>query len=231
MVSERQQQLHNRAESFVTEVTRIINSNNGARATLRRALGRLPHSGQTQTAHRIVAPHLPEKCGQATERAFYAIASMIAAQPRSSRDHDGDKLAAKDGPATEITDPPADETEPELTNAGLGESLGATLGRATATGKVKFDTTEAHLLLLCRQQLHGVHQHLPRLILRLRGELVEIHWARLLVDLADWRYGRDRITKRWLQDFYRTHHAITADRNKNGGNNSDNESNPGSEDQ
>ncbi|MBF6063510.1 type I-E CRISPR-associated protein Cse2/CasB [Nocardia terpenica] len=216
-MSERQESLQVHAQAMVSGVAQVVNSSTGARAALRRALRRPPDSDQARNAHRIVAPYLPGGADTATERAFYAVASMIAAQPRTATDSEQDIGAVEETVEAHV----AESDGGDRAVGDTSESLGKMLGRATALGAVKFDSMEKHLHLLCRQQLHGVHQHLPRLILRLRRERVDISWARLIVDLATWPYGRDRITKRWLQDFYRTHHAITAARKQNSGNNSD----------
>ncbi|MBF6331871.1 type I-E CRISPR-associated protein Cse2/CasB [Nocardia transvalensis] len=199
---------------MVAEVIHAVNSSSGSRAALRRALRHGPDSEQARNAHRIVAPYLPAGAGQAAERAFYAVASMIAAQPRNARDD-----ARDNADAGHVEDP--GEVELDADSWESRQTLGQTLGRAAALGKVEFDSMEKHLHLLCRQHLHGIHQHLPRLVMRLRAELVEIDWPRLVVDLADWPYGRDRIAKRWLQDFYRTHHALTAGQKKTAAKNSE----------
>jgi CRISPR type I-E-associated protein CasB/Cse2 len=222
-MSERQETLQAQAQAMVAGVVEAMNSSTGTRAALRRALRHPPDSAQARNVHRIVAPYLPDRTEPATERAFYAVASMIAAQPRSARDAERVEIDTQsaEGPG----DDAVAESGGDRVEDNSGKSLGRILGRATALGTVKFDSMEKHLHLLCRQQLHGVHQHLPRLVLRLRAELVEIGWAELAVDLANWPYRRDRITKRWLQDFYRTHNAITAARKKNSDNDSDNSEN------
>lgn len=170
------------------------------RVALRRAVGRSPQDPAVRAAHLVIAPVLPDPCDLATERAFYSVASMIAAQPRDARD----------ATTSSDDDPDEDANETSTDTAGQEESLGATLGRAVATGKQREDTTESRLHLMCRQDVAGIHRHLPRLIATLRADLVPVAWVRLTVDLARWGHQRDFVTKRWLQDYYRTLHAVRA---------------------
>jgi hypothetical protein len=58
--------------------------------------------------------------------------------------------------------------------------------------------------VICRQQVDGVHRHLPRLIGHLRADLIPVAWVPLTVDLARWGRYPDQVGKRWLQDYYRT---------------------------
>ncbi|MGP3959725.1 type I-E CRISPR-associated protein Cse2/CasB [Nonomuraea sp. 3N208] len=179
------------------------------RVALRRALGRAPQDPAVRAAHLVVAPVLPQSCDEATERAFYSVAAMIAAQPREARDQTASRTNDED--KTNASAPDADE-------AGKNEkqeSLGVTLGRAVATGKQREDTTESRLHLMCRQNTAGIHRHLPRLIATLRADLVRVDWVRLTVDLSRWGRERDLVTKKWLQDYYRTLHAVRAAREKN----------------
>src|SRR5437879_4658232 len=97
------EEVRRRAERFVQTVTARIGKSAGDRAALRRAVGRSPQHPTARPAHAIVAPYVrPDADDAATERAFYAVAAMIAAQPRKARDH-----AAADEP-----------TEPEPTTSG-----------------------------------------------------------------------------------------------------------------
>jgi CRISPR system Cascade subunit CasB len=70
-----------------------------------------------------------------------------------------------------------------------------------------YATAEKRIHLLTRQDLPGVHQHLPGVVRHLRTLEVRIDWAQLIGDLSQWSTGRDRVAKRWLQDFYRTYDA------------------------
>ncbi|WP_051407283.1 type I-E CRISPR-associated protein Cse2/CasB [Nocardia sp. CNY236] len=197
-----------RAEAFVGWTEKRILSNPGDRAGLRRALGRSPEDIHTSRAHAVVARFVRRSDEPASERAFYAIAAMMAAQPRAALDADADK-----------TSPP---------QHGLvrrRETLGATLGRAVGEGILNPGTTESRLHVLCRQPVDGVHRHLPRVIMHLRAELVPVNWSQLLVDLACWPRDRDGIVKRWLQDYYRTIDAIErAKKNSTTGSDSDSDS-------
>ncbi|MGO4612983.1 type I-E CRISPR-associated protein Cse2/CasB [Nocardia sp. 2YAB30] len=200
-------ELTRRAEDMVKTVTRLVVSRPGDRSALRRALRRTPDNIQTQRVHRILARYVRVDADPATERAFYAVASMIAAQPRAARDETGRDTDIEQMP----TDPRLPEDEaPTVGEYTAAESLGATLGRAVATGVLNGDTVEARLHLLCRQQLNGIHRHLPSVIVRLHAERVSVGWSRLVADLAGWESRRDQITKQWLQDYYRTLHAIQA---------------------
>ncbi|NAS22180.1 type I-E CRISPR-associated protein Cse2/CasB [Herbidospora sp. NEAU-GS84] len=171
------------------------------RVALRRALGRPPEHPAVRAADMVIAPALPERRDIATERAFYTVAAMIAAQPREARDETTGKTGEP------VPDRPAVPVAQQ-------ETLGATLGRAVAQAKLREDTTEARLHLLCRQDVDGIHRHLPRLVSTMRGDLVSVDWARLTVDLADWGRNRDYVTKRWSQDYYRALYTTRATQNK-----------------
>jgi CRISPR type I-E-associated protein CasB/Cse2 len=92
--------------------------------------------------------------------------------------------------------------------------LGATLAEAAAGSatNLRNDTAEARLHLLCRQEVDGLHRHLPRLITHLRTGNIPVDWPELVVDLSRWGTERDFVAKRWLQDYYRTYDRITAAR-------------------
>ncbi len=65
--------------------------------------------------HRIVAPWLPEERGEAEERAFYAVAAMIADRPRHSfttPDTDADETT----PEPDGQDLPAAGNEPKTSS-------------------------------------------------------------------------------------------------------------------
>lgn len=198
------------AANLVEHVTKAINASPGDRSVLRRSLHRLPEHPSVNATHRIVAPRLPKDADRATERAFYAVAAMIAAQPGNARRSQAKDEAESETEAAPSTDADQDSEPPEAEF----RSLGTTLGEAVALGKLKANTTEARLHLLCRQQLDGIHRHLPRTVARLRADLIPVDWTTLLVDLSRWSRDRDRITKRWLQDFYRTQYKIAAVRRK-----------------
>jgi CRISPR system Cascade subunit CasB len=190
------QEQERRATRFVDEVSRRIRKSPGDAAALRRSLGRSP----ANMAHALVAHHLPDEADEATERAFYGVAALIASQPRAIRD--------QSEPAAHKAEEQADAAPEEKTTPG--KSFGTTLAEAVAADKSRYESTEARLHLLCRQRVNGVHRHLPRLIAHLQANRVHVDWPRLLVDLSRWGADRDRVTKRWLQDYYRTYHRALA---------------------
>ncbi|MFI0420515.1 type I-E CRISPR-associated protein Cse2/CasB [Spongiactinospora sp. 9N601] len=207
---EQRDELGRRAAMLVEAAVRTLDDkdsrNKRRRVALRRALGRDPEHHAARPAHMVVAYTLPPNPDDATERAFYTVAAMIAAQPRDARDQttgrNDDAPHAEDEPeATEASEPAPEDQQ---------ETLGATLGRMVATDKGREDTIEPRLHLMCRQDVGGIHRHLPRLIATIRAELIRVDWLRLTLDLAAWGTQRDRVTKRWLQDYYRTLYAVRA---------------------
>ncbi|GAA0986086.1 hypothetical protein GCM10009555_062740 [Acrocarpospora macrocephala] len=208
------------ADKYVAHVRKQVKENPGRRSALRRSLGRPVEDDLARKAHSVVAPWLPaDRTRSAVEKAYYSVAALIAAQPRGR--------SAQHSPDTEVE--PGRETapavllpihnEPAAEPGGEGEtgdtgrpkkkagrqttSLGGTLGRAVADKKLTADTVEARLHLLCRQNIPGLHRHLPGLVRRLATAEVEPDWGRLLRDLSRWEYERGQVTKWWLQDFYR----------------------------
>ncbi len=225
--------------------TRLVDAVTGAlavpgrRAVLRRSLGRVPQDPAVARAHGLIAPYLPmlpdpARDGSypdtaidavAIERAFYTVAALIAAQPRSARDVE---IAAADAETSSqlVGTAPAPILDAEAEGAVAAEdagiagepttvvagpaaagrrpSLGFTLGAAVRAGKLNGETLPPRLHLLCRQDVAGVHRHLPRLVGQLRSDLVPVAWVPLIVDLARWGRYRDQVAKGWLQDYYRT---------------------------
>lgn len=194
----------------------------GRRSVLRRSLGRPLDHPSVHRAHGLVAQYLPEFPDgppdssahgdvEAIERAFYTVAALIAAQPRGARD---DELARRAAAQLDETSDPAGDDQsaaaPEPGNLATAptawyrrDTFGRTLAQAVRTGKVNGETAPARLHLICRQDVAGVHRHLPRLVGHLRSDVVPVDWVRLTVDLARWgRYG-DQVAKSWLQDYYR----------------------------
>ncbi|GII97533.1 hypothetical protein Ssi02_77640 [Sinosporangium siamense] len=146
-------------------------------------------------AHATVVPWLPALPSRAVESAYYSIAALIAAQPANRR---------AEKPASELPAPPEVPTEEEKKSERPTASLGETLGLAVRDKKLNLDTTEARLLLLCRQDVTGLHRQLPGLVRQLTAKELTPDWGRLLIDLSRWGHGRDRVVKRWIQDFHRT---------------------------
>ena len=64
-------------------------------------------------------------------------------------------------------------------------------------------TAESRLNLLTRQSATGLHRHLPASVRYLRDLDVPVDWAQLLEDLIAWPVHSGRISRRWLQDYYR----------------------------
>ncbi|MFF2213401.1 type I-E CRISPR-associated protein Cse2/CasB [Streptomyces antibioticus] len=202
---------------YVEEITARCGADPGVRVALRKGLRRgLDDVGPL---HRIVAPWLPEERGEAEERAFYAVAALIADRPRHSFTTPDDETPEPDGPDLAATtgnepktSPTADEeAAPAQGQKGLRrarrDSLGASFARAVVAqggqAGVRQDTAEARLNLLTRQSLEGLHRHLPGSVRLLRNADTDIDFAVLLADLTDWPRNSKAISRHWLQDFYR----------------------------
>ena len=157
---------------MIEELSGKILADPGNRSALRRTLRYPPEHPQARTAHRIVARFVPRDADAATEWAFYAIAAMMAAQPRKARDNIDNNEAEK-------------ETKPT--------SLGVSIGQAVERGVLKEDSAESRLHLLCRQQLGLPHLpsvnfllqclHLPSVLL-LRRALLLLDSGELLSPLG-----------------------------------------------
>ncbi|MEU3633012.1 type I-E CRISPR-associated protein Cse2/CasB [Streptomyces fradiae] len=192
-----------REEAFVAHVQKLC-ADPGARTALRTGLRKDLDS--VPRMHRLVAPLLPQDhTPEDVQRAYYAIAAMIAAQPRHSF-HD---TQASDGaPGGENTVNETDHTAstPKAPVRGGRTSLGAAFAAGVGSGRdsqMRQASAEARLNLLTRQSLPGLHRHLPAAVAYLRSLDVDIDFAQLLSDLAHWRRHSGRIARRWLQDYYR----------------------------
>jgi CRISPR system Cascade subunit CasB len=200
-----------RFQAYVRWVEHTCGNDPGARMTLRKGLGRgLDDVRYVRGMHRLVTRWLPRggDTSEAEQRAYYAVASLIAAQPRYS--------FAKDEPEPETSPQPPDDEAPEAgredeqpasaPGKARGESLGVAFAKAVLAGggnrDMRLSTAETRLHLLTRQSLDGVHRHLPSAVRFLRDAGAPVDYARLMADLADWPARQGRISRRWLQDFY-----------------------------
>jgi CRISPR type I-E-associated protein CasB/Cse2 len=180
-----------KAEKFVDSVLELARRDPGRRAQLRRGL-RLPPE-RAVTMHAVVAPWLDQVNRPSTERAYYVVAAMIADQTRSARDD----TAREETPP----EPAIDGQQPRPPRpSNVGESLAEAVRRERGLAR---NSAEKRLHLLVRQDLDGVHRQLPGLVRHLRTIGVPVDWVQLLRDLSRWPYDRDRVTKAWLQSFYR----------------------------
>ncbi|WP_082317744.1 type I-E CRISPR-associated protein Cse2/CasB [Streptomyces sp. NRRL WC-3549] len=188
-----------RSRAFTRWVEETCAKDPGARTALRSGLRK--DLDAVPRMHRLIAPWLPETPSPDVERAYYAVAAMIAAQPRS----------ALRRPDHAEADPARGEGErrsgaPET--GRFGASLGTTFALAVVQGpgrekEMRAGTAEARLNLLTRQSPAGLHRHLPASVSYLCSLGVDVDWAQVLDDLSHWRRHSGRISRRWLQDFYR----------------------------
>jgi CRISPR system Cascade subunit CasB len=200
------------ADRLARQITELVKRNPGDRSLLRHSLGRTPEEVAVGV-HRIIVPLLPKDTAQDThvERAYYAVAALIAAQPRPARDQ-ADTEETPEGDPAEAAPGNADAGQPGARGRPL-HNLGYSLARAVhAGGNAK--SLEDRLQLLARQDAEGVYRQLPRLILQLRGDQVRIDWGVLIRDLARWERTPRLVAKEWAQDFYRTGERLTAEKKR-----------------
>ncbi|MER5317982.1 type I-E CRISPR-associated protein Cse2/CasB [Streptosporangium roseum] len=190
-----------KADRYVSHLSRLAQNDPGRRSALRRGLGRPVDDPMVRKAHAVVVPWLPTRPGRAVESAYYSVAALIAAQPVGRREG---------APETEALDPLA-TPEGEEKSKRPTTSIGGTLGLAVRDNKLNPVTVEARLHLVCRQDVTGLHRQLPGLVRQLAAKELTPDWGRLLVDLSWWERGRDRVAKGWLQDFYRAMNNTTED--------------------
>lgn len=180
----------------------------GTRAALRSGLRRTPE--QAPRMHAVVAARVPSWVDAAEERAYYTVAALIAGQPRAGRDNSE--------PQPEVAEQQDGDAETRPQPRSLGQALAeleiktrkrdradaeTQRGRNDADTSAAMSPLERRLHALSRQSVDGVHRQLAPIVLRIRGAEVPVDWAQLLADLVRWRLDQDRVTKRWLQDFYR----------------------------
>ncbi|MFF8932313.1 type I-E CRISPR-associated protein Cse2/CasB [Streptomyces longwoodensis] len=199
-----------RYRTFTQAVLAKCTGDPGARIALRSGVGK--NLDSVPRMHQVIAHLVPQNAPDDTQRAYYAVAAMIAEQARRAPAAAG---ADDTAPAEETTEPaPSAETDPtgQDSKPGGGRDYGTSLGASFALAvvrspgherKMRRGTAESRLNLLCKQGVPGVHRHLPASIRYLRSLDVPVDWARLLQDLIGWQRHSGRITRRWLQDFYR----------------------------
>lgn len=184
------------ARGFTARIERICASDPGARAALRSGVGK--PLDEVRRMHPIVVPLLPPSArDDDTQRAFYTVASLIAAQK-------SDVLRARTTPPAGPVagaDEPGRSQKPQST---YGISLGETFAAAVAAADgLRENTAETRLNLLTRQSTAGLHRHLPSSVRQLCDKKRPPDWAQLLVHLRSWPNDRKTVGRRWLQDFYR----------------------------
>ncbi|PJF01958.1 type I-E CRISPR-associated protein Cse2/CasB [Streptomyces carminius] len=193
--------------AYTSWIEQVCAEDPGARVALRSGVGR--GIDNVPRMHRLVARWLPAGCSEAEQRAYYAVAAMIADQPRNSY-----ASAAKPDTDTGTDSEPDGEektTPPEAAASRkdrYGDSLGAAFALAVTQGpgrerEMRESAAESRLNLLTRQSIDGLHRHLPSAVRYLRGVDVPVDWAQLLDDLIAWPVHSGRIARRWLQDYYR----------------------------
>ncbi|MFF1716917.1 type I-E CRISPR-associated protein Cse2/CasB [Streptomyces sp. NPDC058268] len=200
--------------AFTEHIERLCRTDPGARAALRAGLRRDLDHPRTRPMHRLLTPRLPQGCDDKTAQAHYTVASLIAAQPRHAftpdpdDDQEFDENTADEQEAEKKQvrqDGAPDEKAPMPEPAPYGSSFGATLGQAVIAkgASMRLSAAESRINLLTRQSLRGIHLHLPGAVNQVRTTGALIDWGQLLADLVDWPYQSGRISRRWLQDFYR----------------------------
>ncbi|MCB5180673.1 type I-E CRISPR-associated protein Cse2/CasB [Streptomyces antimicrobicus] len=197
-----------RERDFVARMEELCSQDPGARAALRSGLRK--GLDEVPRMHRFVAPRLPQdRTPREVQRAYYAVASMIAAQPRvQATGAQGGQESAESagGPGAAVPPAAAAAGEGGKPGQGWGSSLGAAFAAAVGSGReaqMREVTAESRLNLLTRQSAPGLHRHLPAAVGYLRSLDVPVDFAQLLSDLANWPRHSGRIARRWLQDYYR----------------------------
>ncbi|WP_246108971.1 type I-E CRISPR-associated protein Cse2/CasB [Streptomyces sedi] len=202
-------------------IDRTCSENPGARVALRAGLRQNINNRATFAMNRYIAPWLPENAPDATQRAYFTVAALIASRPRAAQDED-DEDEAPEGANAERPDSgpgstgagdeaesaaPAEPEEPERWGPSLGSAFAEAVAEAPGRdGEMRESAAESRLNMLTRQGTNGIHRSLPASVLYLRQLDVPVDWAQLLADLIAWPDHSGRIARRWLQDFYRRRH-------------------------
>ena len=222
-----------RYDEYAHRVRKLCQEAPGKQSALRAGLGKPVTEVPARMHAALLRPGLiredPEGRGYVDkERAYYAVAALIAARPRSQRLSEiSDTDAAETGtrqeptgmgvPTPVVTDGnSAASTSGSYTSGvhgtttafrprgtSLGESFAIAVGRRSPD-QLKSGAAESRLHLLVRQDLDGVHRTLPSVVRWLGSSGVGPDYACLLRDLSVWRYERDAVATRWLQAFYRS---------------------------
>lgn len=199
---------------YIREIETLCREDAGVRTALRSGLRR--GLDDVPRMHRYVAGHLPRgaRTPEHEQRAYYAIAAMIAAQPRSRYTEPADDTApsgtpeAPAGPDEAESSGTAPRPTPEASSQDrYGPSLGEAFALAVSQGPdrdrtIREATAESRLNLLTRQSLNGLHRHLPAAVGYLREVGVPVDWAQLLSDLTAWPAHSKQISRRWLQHYH-----------------------------
>ena len=186
------------SDEFVDYVLELCQTKK-TRADLRTGLG-LPVD-RCNYLHRYLVPWTSPRMHPDAKRALYAVAALIAARPRSTRE---DRARDADDPA------PAPDGYKR-------ENLGASLAHAVRRDVIKPASAESELHLMARQSSEAIHPRLPALTRHLLTGGIDIDWAVLLEDLTWWNRDRDRVATRWLESYFRLVDAEDAEDDPDGG--------------
>ncbi|MFF2744126.1 type I-E CRISPR-associated protein Cse2/CasB [Kitasatospora sp. NPDC058048] len=211
-----------RARAFTDRIDQRSHDDPGVRAALRRGVGK--DLDAVPFMHRFVASWLTDEQARSrdVQRAFYTVASLIAAQRRDQYAA-AKAVTSEKGRTSKGVEPNSTEAVPDMLGdpAGRVQDTDAatvrripsrSLGQAFAEGVLKGGqgtglretSAETRLNLLTRQSVDGLHRHLPGAVRQLRGSEVDIDWAQLLIDLCQWRRRSGTVKRIWLQDYHRT---------------------------
>ncbi|WP_030267599.1 type I-E CRISPR-associated protein Cse2/CasB [Streptomyces violens] len=195
-----------RLQTYATWIEQTCKNDPGARSALRSGWRR--GMDDVRRMHRFIAPWLSQgsQTAEAEQRAFYAVAAMIAAQPRSRyTDTTAEApVASSVLDAEEQTGEMEQKQRPDRYGPSLGASFAAAVTESPGREReMRESAAEARLNLLTRQSINGLHRHLPGSVRYLRELDVPVDWAQLLDDLIAWPAHSKRISRRWLQDYYR----------------------------
>ncbi|WP_225848251.1 type I-E CRISPR-associated protein Cse2/CasB [Streptomyces sp. HPF1205] len=198
-------------DAFVAGVLRLC-SDAGTQQALRRALGRSLADIPARTHAALLRGGLvPDGAGPERRRAYYAVAALIAARPRAQRIAEADGSGKGAAAAADDSATPAGDSDESVAGSrfrprgtSLGEGLASAVARQGGTGGIKQDGAESRLHLMVRQDVDGLHRMLPAVLRQVASAGVAADYACLLRDLIAWPKGRDAVSVRWLEDYYRT---------------------------